>query len=75
MGGCARYQIVESRMTERHVYQIQRLDGYTDGKPSWVKVPVPPRLKLYNENAARSTLEELQAAHPDRQYRLRKVRR
>ena len=61
-------------MTERHVYQIQRLDGYTDGKPSWRKEPVAAS-KLWSESVARSTLEELQAAHPDRQYRLRKVRR
>lgn len=61
-------------MSERLLYQIQRLDGYTDGKPSWVKEPVPA-LRLYTENIARSTLEEFRVAHPNRQYRLRQVKR
>lgn len=52
-------------------YRIQKLDGFTDGRPSW-RMATP--FRLWNRATAEETLARLQAADPMGKFRIRKVR-
>ena len=51
-------------------FVIQRLDGYTDGKPSWLRYG----LSWMTKEAALLKVEELQRDKPNAKFRIRKKR-
>lgn len=55
-------------------YQVQQLMGYTDGKPSWGKVFGFPAWD-YAREGAEQIAHQLTSLHPDRKYRVRKIKR
>jgi hypothetical protein len=61
-------------MTEP-TYRIDRLDGYTDGKPSWRKVFVPGPWRLRNRETAMQEMARLAEQNPSIKYRVRKAPR
>lgn len=54
-------------------YQIQFLDGYTDGKPSWRKAFVPGPWRLSDRETALDEMKRMAEKEPDRKFRVRKV--
>lgn len=55
-------------------YEVQRLEGYTDGKPSWRKHWVP-RQRVAGRERAEATVKDLQARFPETKFRLRAERK
>lgn len=56
-------------MSVSYRYQIQRLDGYTDGKPSWMR----ERVSCFSREEAEAKIAELKAQHPKATYRVRQI--
>jgi hypothetical protein len=56
------------------VWHIQKLDGYTDGKPSWIKERVPAYVTWARERAEQA-VAILREQNPTRKYRIRQVKR
>ena len=54
----------------RVVYHIQKLDGYTDGKPSWLKVR-----SHWSKGFAEIERDKIASAHPTWKLRIRKITR
>jgi hypothetical protein len=48
---------------------IQRLDGYTDGRESWLQVKVP--FNRYSRDAAEDVARQLQQERPNSKFRVR----
>jgi hypothetical protein len=57
----------------RTVYRIQRLDGYTDGKPSWISTKPWPAGMMLTEEGAKEMLKMMRKMYPKKTFRLRKV--
>jgi len=57
----------------RPEYQVQRLDGYTDGKPSWCKYKCWPT--PWTREDALVAIAALLEKEPNAKFRVRKVRR
>ena len=51
-------------------YQTQRLDGYTDGKPSWRKQFAPVMRTMSDFETA---VEKMRLGRPSDTFRIRKV--
>lgn len=49
-------------------FLVQFLDGYTDGKPSWLS----RRPHYSTKEKALLAMEEMKERHPNRKYRIRK---
>jgi len=52
------------------LWHIQRLAGYVDGKPSWLKVA-----SCLRESIATERMEQMRATKPMAKFRIRKVTR
>lgn len=57
-------------MSDRATYQVQVLDGYTDGRPSWMRVS-----SKSTREAAELARDDIQKVYPSRKYRIRQIRR
>ena len=51
-------------------YKIQRLDGYTDGRESWLKVGFG-----WNKEEADAKADDLRKLYPKQKFRVRKYSR
>jgi hypothetical protein len=61
---CPHYPEAEASMTR---YHVQKLDGYTDGRESWITIA-----KLEERDLAEITMNELTRRHPWK-MRVRKI--
>jgi len=52
------------------VYHVQKLDGYTDGRPSWRKYGA-----AWTRDAAAIKMDSFRKQHPHLTFRIRKIRR
>ncbi len=54
----------------RTEFQIQKLAGYTDSKPSWSRVQAH---RCYTKQEAQEFMNKLKESQPEATYRVRKV--
>lgn len=66
------FAVKRNRKMSEPIYKIERLDGYTDGKPSWRKQFVPGPWFLRDRATATQEMQRLQQQNPNAKYRVRK---